>query len=95
MSYEEIVRDGIIGVKHYKDRRGQHRFVAPGGKCALILSPKSKRVWEIGHIYTSPDYRRKGLAKQLLAFIRGRIGMVVHHSSFLSPDGAEFSKSVK
>lgn len=70
----------------YTIAEGSHRF------CVAVLC------WDgltgaIESVHVLPDYRRQGIARQLLALAR-HAGFTVRHSDDLTPDGQAWAQSV-
>lgn len=59
-----------------------HRIAARRGfdTLASVSLEKSGREWYIYEVYTKPEYRGQGLAKQIVAHIESNYGPVVFNS---------------
>lgn len=66
-----------------------------GAIAGLMVNPHGrKRTYTIEAVYTEPNHRRKGLARQLLAVARLTLGTVQHNEN-LTIDGKAWRNSVE
>ena len=100
---DEVLIYWEAGIKCYRSvGRDSYRFLY-GRKSVLQVMdfnhnpyrPKHPRRYNVANVYTLPEHRRKGYARQLFKVAKKILKTkVIYHGSNLSEDGRHFARTV-